>query len=131
MGKYRIILDGKTYEMEIERIDGERTIQQKTETKASPETRQAPPVPVQTTLAASALVQPSGGNTIKSPMPGTIVRVNAAAGDAVKQGQSVLVLEAMKMENDIAAPKDGTITALFVSQGDTVQGGSVLFEIGE
>ena len=129
MSKYRIILDGKTYEMEIERIDGQEAAKQAAKTKQ--EVKQTPDASVQMKHASVSAPEAPGANTVKSPMPGTIVRVNASTGDTVKQGQSVLVLEAMKMENDIAAPKDGKITALYVSQGDTVQGGSVLFEIGE
>ena len=63
-------------------------------------------------------------------MPGTIVRVNVKAGDAVKKGDVLLVLEAMKMENDISAPADGTVTAVCVAQGATVATDEVLVTLG-
>ena len=131
MSKYRIILDGKTYEMEIERIDGQNPVKQKPETKPVAEAIQVPTATTQIKTSNAVPTQAAGESAVRSPMPGTIIRVNVAPGDTVKKGQSVLVLEAMKMENDIAAPKDGKITALHVAQGDTVQGGSVLFEIVE
>lgn len=61
------------------------------------------------------------GEIIPSPMPGTIIKVNFKTGETVKKGQSILILEAMKMENDIVSPKDGVITNIFVSAGDTVK----------
>lgn len=133
MSKYRIKLDGKTYEMEIERIDNGENLQPKAVAAVKPAAPQAPAVSTQIPSAVhvAAATPNASGNTITSPMPGTIVRINATVGDAVAKGQSVLVLEAMKMENDILSPGDGKITAMNVSQGDTVQGGSILFEIGE
>lgn len=132
MSKYRITLDGRIYEMEIERIDSQGETPRTMTAAASPETPRTPaPKPQEKPVSAAPAVQPSGAGVVKSPMPGTIVRVNAREGDSVKREQSVLVLEAMKMENDIAAPADGIIKAIYVTQGDTVQGGSPLFEIGE
>ena len=68
-------------------------------------------------------------DAVKSPMPGTISAVLVGPGEVVAKGQTVLVLEAMKMENDITAPRDGEIGSLFVSEGETVQGGVPLFEM--
>ena len=62
-------------------------------------------------------------------MPGTILRVNKNVGDSVNAGEAVVVLEAMKMENDINSPKAGVVKALFVNKGDTVASGQVLFEV--
>ena len=130
MSKYRITLDGKTYEMEIELMNGSAPV-------AAPKKEEAPvkAVPVQAAPAkaapAAAVQQSAVGNAVTSPMPGTILKVNVSLGDNVHQGQAVLVLEAMKMENDISAPKTGRIIALHVKQGDSVQGGDALFEIGE
>ncbi len=119
MSKYRITLDGKTYEMEVELMDGSSPAPKQ---PAQPKQQEAQPKPAP---------QAASGNTAVSPMPGTILKVNYQVGDAVKQGSPVLVLEAMKMENEILAAKDGKITSLFVKQGDSVQGGAALFEIGE
>lgn len=126
MSKYRITLDGKTYEMEVELMDGTTPALSRKEAKTpvQPAVTAAPVV----TKPAAALV---GGNTITSPMPGTILKVYVKTGEAVKEHQAVLVLEAMKMENEVTAPKDGTLTALHVKPGDAVQGGAPLFEIGE
>lgn len=134
MSKYKITLDGKTYEMEIERIDGNASVS--SQPKAAPVSAPAPvkasaPVKAAAPTAASPAAAQTGGNAVVSPMPGTIIKLLAAAGDTVKKGQAVLVLEAMKMENEIAAPKDGKIAALHVAQGDAVQGGAALFEIAE
>ena len=126
MSKYRITLDGKVYEMEIERLDGSEAVQKKTPA-AKPAQASAPVKP----SPAAASTQPAAGNAVVSPMPGTIIKVYAAAGETVKKGQSILVLEAMKMENEIVAPKDGKIAALHVAQGDAVQGGAALFEMDE
>ena len=132
MSKYRITLDGKVYEMEIERIDDDNV-----RTSAPSEVKKASPAPENVPKTAPALPpsgkndHAAGGDTVVSPMPGTIVRLNVSAGDRVRKGQPVLVLEAMKMENEIVAGKEGTITSLYVSQGDTVQGGAALFDLGE
>ena len=69
---------------------------------------------------------PAGANAVKAPMPGNILKVNVKAGDTVKQGDVLVVLEAMKMENDIQAAQDGTIAAVHVSQGQTVETGDPL-----
>ena len=129
MSKYRITLDGKTYELEIERADG---------AVAAPAASAAPvkAAPVAAAPAAapapavSAPAAPTSG-TVNSPMPGTVLRVFANVGDAVKKGDAVLVLEAMKMENEITAPADGKLSALYVAAGDAVPGGAPLFAVGE
>ncbi|MBR5586500.1 MAG: acetyl-CoA carboxylase biotin carboxyl carrier protein subunit, partial [Clostridia bacterium] len=67
--------------------------------------------------------------SVNSPMPGTILAVNVKAGDAVKKGDVLMILEAMKMENEICAPCDGTVSAVSVNQGATVETGTVLCTI--
>lgn len=128
MSKYRIILDGKTYEMEIEKLDGSAPVQTP---KPAPAPAPKAEPKAQAAAAPAAPAQPAGSGAVVSPMPGTILKVFAAVGDAVKSGQTVMVLEAMKMENEIVAPRDGKISALYAAQGDAVQGGAALFEIGE
>ena len=123
MSKYRIVLDGKTYEMEVEKIEGDAIA-----SAAKPAPAAAP---VQAAPKKAPARAQSAGNAVTSPMPGTIVKLLIAEGDAVKAGTVVMVLEAMKMENEITAPKDGKIVALHVKQGDAVQGGAPLFEMGE
>ena len=68
----------------------------------------------------------AGSVKVTAPMPGKIVGVKAAVGQAVKKGETVLVLEAMKMENDIVAPQDGTVASINVSTGDAVESGAIL-----
>ena len=76
--------------------------------------------------APAAPAGAAGSVKITAPMPGKVVKVNASVGQAVKKGEAVLVLEAMKMENDIVAPQDGTIASINVSNGDAVESGAVL-----
>ena len=83
--------------------------------------------------AAPAAAQPAAavsGNALKAPLPGTITAVNVKVGDTVSAGQVVIVLEAMKMQNNIEAEQAGTVTAIHVNAGDTVMEGSVLLTIG-
>jgi glutaconyl-CoA decarboxylase len=70
------------------------------------------------------------GEAVNAPMPGNILKVNVKVGDAVKSGTVLVVLEAMKMENEIMAPKDGTVTQVLVSKGSTVDTGAALVVIG-
>lgn len=110
MKAYRVNVNGNVYEITIEVID-------KADIKAQPAPAAAP-APV-----ASA---PAGGETIKAPMPGTILKVNVSNGQAVKKGDVLFVLEAMKMENEIMAPCDGTVSAVSVANGASVENGTVL-----
>lgn len=120
MKKYIIKLNGKVYEVEMEEVTGEAaaTIAE------APKAAEAPAQPV----PQSAPV--TGGETVEAPMPGTIVGVSVKVGDRVKKGQVLVVLEAMKMENEIVAPLEGTIAAVNVSKGQTVNPGEALVQIG-
>lgn len=91
--------------------------------------------PVQTApVAAQPVAQPAApagaGMAVRAPLPGTVVAIAVTNGQAVKKGDTVVVLEAMKMENNIAAECDGTVTSVCVNKGDTVQTGAVLLTIG-
>ena len=125
MSKYKITLNGKAYEIEVEEIS-------ESEAKSA-STAKAPAVaPVAKTAPAaksSAAPVSGGAGSVNAPMPGTILRVNKNVGDSVNAGESVVVLEAMKMENDINSPKAGVVKALYVNKGDTVASGQVLFEV--
>ena len=127
MSKYRITLDGKTYEMDVELIGSNGAVQQpvKTEVKAAPKAS----VTVASSAKPAAKQAEPGSGTVLAPMPGTILKVLKSDGDQVKAGEVVLVLEAMKMENEILAPIDGTVASLNLSAGGTVAGGDVLFEV--
>lgn len=80
-------------------------------------------------LAQSAKTAVSGPQTVEAEMPGKVIKVEIAVGDAVSEGQGVVILEAMKMENEIASPIEGTVTAIDVVEGDTVESGAPLFTV--
>ena len=120
--KYVVTLNGKNYEVEVTECDAVLL----GVTDAAPV---AAPVPVAVPAAAAAPAPAAvagDGTKVPSPMPGTILSVNVTVGQAVKTGDVLMVLEAMKMENDIVAPCDGTVKQLLVSKGSTVNTDDVL-----
>ena len=120
MKKYNIKVNGVSYEVEVEEMGGAVVSGPvPAPAPAKPATESAPAV---TPAAASS----TGANSVTSPMPGTIVKVNVKPGDSVKKGDVFLVLEAMKMENDITAPEDCTIASVNVNQGASVSTGDIL-----
>lgn len=125
MSKYRITVEGKTYEMDVELIGANGAVVAPVAKAAAPAVAapKAAPAPV---AAKPAEV---GSGSVVAPMPGTILKVLKATGDAVKAGEVVLILEAMKMENEITAPVDGTIGSLNLTEGSTVAGGDLLFDV--
>ena len=129
MSKYKITLNGKAYEIEVEEIS-ESEAKSASTAKAPAAAPVAKAAPAAAPAAKSSAVPVSGGaGRVNAPMPGTILRVNKNVGDSVNAGESVVVLEAMKMENDINSPKAGVVKALYVNKGDTVASGQVLFEV--
>ena len=130
--KYKITLKGRTYEVEVEA--GKAMLLDEYEAIAP----SAPAAPVAAPAAAPAAAAPApaaavvtgAGEAINAPMPGTILKVNVTQGQAVKEGEVLCVLEAMKMENEIMAPKAGTVTQVLVSKGASVDTGSPLVVIG-
>ena len=127
--KYKVTLNGRTYEVEVEA--GKAMLLDEYEAIApAPAAAPAAAAPVAAAPApAAAPAAPAvtgAGEPINAPMPGNILKVNVAAGQAVKEGQVLVVLEAMKMENEILAPKNGTITQVLVSKGSTVDTGAPL-----
>ena len=113
MKAYKVTVNGNVYEITLEVID-------KADIKA------APAAPVAAAPAAPAAPAAAGAQSITAPMPGTILKVNVAAGAAVKKGDVLMILEAMKMENEIMAPVDGTVASVSVAQGAAVEAGAVL-----
>ncbi len=111
MKKYRVNVNGTVYEVELEEMTGAPA---------------AAPVAAPAAAAAPA----AGGEKVTSPMPGTILSVNVAAGDTVKRGQVLMILEAMKMENEIMCPCDGTVASVSVTKGAAVESGTLLCTIG-
>ncbi len=121
--KYRVTLGEKIYEVEVEQ--GSATLLDEYEA-ASP----APTAPAEKT-AAPAVAQPSGaalasGEVVKAPMPGNILHIKVTQGQTVKAGAILVILEAMKMENEIVAPRDGTVVQIVTTQGAVVETGAPL-----
>ena len=115
MKKYRVNVNGTVYEVELEDITG-------TAPASAPDAPAAP--------AAAPVSAPAGGEQITSPMPGNILSVNVAAGDTVQKGQVLMILEAMKMENEIMCPCDGKVVSVSVTKGAAVESGTLLCVIG-
>lgn len=124
MRKFIVNVNGTSYEVEVEEIS--------VEMNAAPAKPAAPaaPAPVVAKQAAPAPAAVSGGESVSAPMPGNILDIKVKTGDAVKAGATLLILEAMKMENEILAPVDGTVRSINVTKGATVNSGDVLCVIG-
>ena len=112
MRKFQITVNGNLYEVEVEEV-------------AASAASAASPVP-----AAPKAAPIAGGTKVSAPMPGTILAVNVSVGAAVKKGDVLFILEAMKMENEIMAAADGKVSQVLVSKGATVSSGDVLCVIG-
>jgi len=128
--KYKVTLNGKTYEVEVEA--GKAMLVDEYEAYAP-----APAAPVAAPVAAAPVAAPAAapapaavavaaGEQVTAPMPGNILKVNVSAGQAVKSGDVLVVLEAMKMENEIVAPRDGSVAQVVVSKGAVVDTGDPL-----
>ena len=108
MKKYKVNVNGTVYEVEIEEMTG---------------------APAAAPVAAAPAAPAGAGERVAAPMPGNILSVNVATGDTVKKGQVLMILEAMKMENEIMAPCDGKVTAVAVTKGAAVESGALLCTI--
>lgn len=112
MKKYYVEVNHVPYEVVISEITGEN------------------PAPVPAAAALKPEAEPkTGAEAVKAPMPGTILKVNVTAGQRVKSGDVLMILEAMKMENEIMAPKDGTVASVDVQAGSSVENGTLLCSI--
>ena len=132
--KYKVTLNGRVYEVEVEA--GQAMLLAEYEAVA--------PAPVAAPVAAAPAVAPAAapaapaaapavtgaGKAVNAPMPGTILKVNVSQGQAVKEGDVLCVLEAMKMENEIMAPKAGTVAQVLVQKGSTVNTGDTMVVLG-
>ena len=139
MKEYKYTIDGNKYEVAINAVNDttakvtvngtdytvewEKPVEEKPVVKVQPVAAK-PAAPA--TPAAKPAAAPVSGNAIKTPLPGVIIDVKVAVGDVVKKGQTVVVLEAMKMENNINADRDGKVVAIQVAKGDTVADGAAL-----
>lgn len=150
MNKYQYKVQGVDYDVEIEEVEGNLAkvsvngIQFEVELKrpinpvhaikkpkvAAPKPAAPAPAPAAAPVAAAPAAAPGAGNPVKAPLPGTITSISVKVGDQVNVGDTVLVLEAMKMQNNIEAEYAGTVTSIVVNPGDSVMEGAVLLTIG-
>ena len=145
MKTYRFKINGNGYEVAINSVEGQTASVTVNGTPYTVELENAPAAPVQAVPVQAAPAQAApvqapaaaptpaasgAGKAVTSPLPGVIIAVKVNVGDAVKAGQEVAVLEAMKMENSIEATHDGTVTAIHVAKGDSVLEGAPVVTIG-
>lgn len=117
MKNYTITVNGTVYDVTVEEGTGSSAAAPAVAPKAAP--KAAP-------KTASAAGGAAGAVKVNAPMPGKILSVKASAGQAVKKGDVLMILEAMKMENEVVAPQDGTVASIDVAAGDSVEAGAVL-----
>ena len=123
MRKFNITVNGVAYEVEVEEVAaGEASAPAAAAQKAAPKAA----APAAKPAAAPKAAPVANGTKVNAPMPGTILDVKVAQGQAVKKGDVLLILEAMKMENEILAPQDGTVAQVAVSKGASVNSGDPL-----
>lgn len=122
-GRYRVTVDGAAFEASVRNGDAGPTLAPAPD---SPRPKSPPPAVAKAPAQAGAAL---AGNLITAPMPGTIVTVHAAPGDAVKRGQEVITMETMKMNVPLFAPMDGTVKRVAVKAGESVNVAQVLVEI--
>ena len=144
MKTYKFKIGGNDYEVEIGKIEGKTAdvtvngVSYQVEMENAPAAPAAPAAAAPVAAAAPAAqaaapapaAKPAGeGKSVTSPLPGVIIEISVKGGQAVKAGQKVAVLEAMKMENEIAAPADGVVTSIRVAKGDSLQEGDEIMKI--
>lgn len=121
----KVVVNGEPYEVEVEQQLKTTKTPKLTRSLAVPSTDVTP-----TTAKTASPSAPKGAGILKSPLPGKILDVFVKPGDKVNIGQTIICLEAMKMENNINSDKDGVVTAVHVQKGDTVLEGNILIEVG-
>ena len=128
--KFKITVEGKTYEVEVEEIGSTSSSNPSPAQKAEPSERVQAPAPKKSSAGAKKK-QPAatGGGVVEAPMTGKIIDVKVTEGQEVSQGDLIVVLEAMKMENEIYAPAAGEVTEIMVTAEDSVDSGDPLLKI--
>ena len=135
--KYVATINGKKYEVEVEKLEAYKSLDRNGVAApaapvlpaSAPVQRPAAPAPVapaQAPAPAPAAAAPAGATTVEAPMPGKILNIKVSEGQAVKFGEVVVIMEAMKMETEIVAPADGTVSKILVKAGDSVDTGAAL-----
>ena len=125
--KYKVTLNNRTYEVEVEA--GQAMLVDEYEAYAPAPAAAPAPAPAPAAAPAAASPALAAGEVVKSPMPGNILKINVTVGQKVNEGDTLLVLEAMKMENEVAAPRSGTVAQIIVSKGAVVETGAPLVVI--
>ena len=130
--KYKVTLNGRTYEVEVEAGKAMLLDEYEAIVPSAPAAPVAAPAaaPAAAPVAPAAPAVTGAGEAVNAPMPGNILKVNVTQDQAVKEGEVLCILEAMKMENEILASKAGTVTQVLVSKGSTVDTGAPLVVIG-
>ncbi|MBQ4641588.1 MAG: biotin/lipoyl-binding protein [Oscillospiraceae bacterium] len=123
--KYELTLNGRTYEVEVE-VAKPMMMTEFHSYAPAPMVAAAPAVEAAPSVAPAAPSVAGEGESVVSPMPGNILKVNVVSGQAVREGDVLVILEAMKMENEIMAPKSGTVTQVLVEKGAVVKTGAPL-----
>lgn len=121
MKNYNVTVNGVTYEVAVEELGEAQNV-----VSATPATPAAAPTPKATPAAPKAAASTAGGESVKAPMPGTILKMNVKVGDKIEKDALVCILEAMKMENEIFSPVSGTVTAVNAPVGATVATGDAI-----
>ena len=139
MKKFKFTIRGQEFDVDIKEIEGSNAqievngtvydVEIKIDEKAN-KTPQLIRKPVINKPGEGQIKKSAGGVSVKAPLPGTIIKVDVAVGDAIAAGDTLLVMEAMKMENNVLAEKPGTVKAIKVNVGDAVLQDDVLIEIG-
>ena len=127
MRKFIVNVNGTSYEVEVEEVGASSSapVTQAPAPIAAPAAAVAPAAAPAAAPAPAPAAAPAGGTPVKAPMPGNVLDIKVSNGQAVKKGDLLVILEAMKMENEIFAPQDGTVTVV-ASKGSTVNSGDVL-----
>ena len=120
MKRYQITVNGHAYDVAVEEVGGAAPIAPAAPVAAPAPAPVAAPAAAPAPAPAAKPAPAAGANTVNAPMPGNILDVRVSAGQAVKKGDVLVILEAMKMENEIMAATDGTVSAVHVKKGDTV-----------
>ena len=124
--KYKVTLNNRVYEVEVEQGEAMLVDEYELAAPAAPAPVAAAATVAAAPAAAAAPVSVAAGEPVKSPMPGNILKINVTQGQQVKEGDVIMILEAMKMENEIVATRSGTIAQIAVSKGAVVETGAVL-----
>ncbi len=125
MRRFNIKVNGVAYDVEVEELKDGAPAPAQTAAPAAPRPRAAAPA-----APAAPKVAVKGGEQVKAPMPGNILDIKIKEGDKVKNGEVLMILEAMKMENEIVSPSDGTVTQILAAKGAAVNSGDVLCVLG-